>query len=277
MKIKPLLVCGLAIAMAGVAGCRRNVNPTTSDSPTSGTGASQTSSTPTSQIPTVDWDEKDFVSKGGSYGGFFTEINIGRQLCSESSYEFTFQSSLSGSKDFNVKISNPVLAEAVKDSQNHGFVLNTKSAGDFILTIENADEILVYRNIVRIRDAIKLEDMDKYLQSVDKFVSPAEYEKYYGSYRLAFTFDPSVSDKVTGTLKGSDDYDSGVNIIFTYDYDMFLPERDCYSYKLTTIYQGSQLTYIGYLNITRCGDWMYMYEDEVKGTGGLLTLLVPSK
>lgn len=291
MKNKGLIIVTLSILMVSLVGCgsaqeaSSSIAPTSvstsepTSAPTSLSTSESQSSAPTSksEMPTVDWDDKDFVAKGGNYGGFFTEINIGRQLCSDSSYTFLFQSSLAGRKDFTVKVSNPDLAEAVKDGLNHGFSLNTKAVGDFILTIENADEILVYRNIVRVRKAIALDEMDDYLQNVDKFVSPAEYEKYYGSYRLAFILDKTVSDKVTGTLKGSDDYDQNVNIVFTYEYEMFLEDRDCYSYKLTTIYQGTDLTYIEYFNITRCGDWMYVYEDAVKGTGGLLALLVPSK
>lgn len=257
MKFKTLLITGLLATTIGLVGCGKGgTNP---------------------DFPTIDWNEKDYVCKGGSYGGFFAEINIERQLCVDSQYDFVFESSLSRSKEFTVKSSNTDIAEAVKDSTVRGFYLNTKAQGDLILTIENADGVLVYRNIVRVRNAISLDDMDKYLQKIDKFVTPTEYARYYGSYRLTFEFSEELEGKLVGTLKGGDDYDPNVTIMFTMEFDMNLPDRDCYSYKLTTVYTATQLTFIEYLNITRCGDWMYMYEDEVKGTGGLLTMLVPSK
>lgn len=266
MKLKNLILTSLLGFTFALAGCGNNDNP----------NPPKPDPTPDPVIPTIDWDEKDYLCKGGSYGGYFSDVNVERMLCTESSYEFMFESSHATDKSYTIKITNPVIAEAVKRADNDKmFDLNCKSQGDFILTIENADGILVYRNIIRVRNAIKTDGMEAYLRNVDKFIVPPAYASYFGEYKMSFDYLDEFDGKFCGILKGGDDYDANVNIIFTLAYDEVLPDRDCYSYKLTEIYTETQLTYIGYLNISRAGDWLYLYEDEELGTGGLLTMLIP--
>lgn len=268
MKFRKLF-CGLfGLCLVGLAGC--NKEPT---EPTNPVIPNEEDTTPII-IPTVDWDSKDYICKGGSYGEYFSDVNVERMLCVGTSYLFSFESSHSADKSYTVKVSNPSVAE-VSVINIKKFNLVCKSAGDIILTIENADEILVYRNIVRIRDPIATDKMNDYLKSVERFEVPKEFAAYFGEYKLSFDYLDEFGGAFAGTLKGSDDYDSNIFIIFTLEYEMFLDDRDCYSYKLTQIYTETYNTFIGYLNISRAGDWLYLYEDEELGTGGLLTMLVP--
>ena len=228
-------------------------------------------------IPTIDWDEKDYICKGGSYSGYFADVNVERKVCVGSSYDFSFESSHASDKSYSVFSTDVSIAEPVKrPGSDKVFALNCKKQGDIILTIENADGILVYRNIIRVRNAIKVDEMDTYLSSADKFVIPQAYQQFLGTYRLSFDFFDEYDGKLCGTLKGGDDYDSNVFIVFSLQYETFLEVGDFYSYKLDTLSSTSQLTYIGYLNISRAGDWLYLYEDEVKGSGSLLAMFIPS-
>ncbi|MCQ2801979.1 MAG: hypothetical protein MJ222_05095 [Bacilli bacterium] len=264
MKLKHLLLTGLLGFAFTLAGCGNNddPNPPTPD--------------PDPVIPTIDWDEKDYICKGGSYGGYFSDVNVERMLCVDTSYEFMFESSHATDKSFTIVSTNPNIANWVKREDNPKmFNLDCKAQGDIILTIENADGILVYRNIIRVRNAIATDKMNDYLRSVDRFETPREYVAYLGDYKMSFDYLEEFDNKFAGILKGGDDYDSNVNIIFTLEYEEDLPERDCYLYKLTTLYTETSLTYIGYLDIARAGDWLYMYEDETLGTGGLLAMFVP--
>lgn len=232
---------------------------------------------PVEVIPTIDWDEKDYLCKGGSYGGYFSDINVGRILCTGTSYDFMFESSHATDKSYTVISTDTSICEpVVASSTSKMFDLSCKKQGDVIITIENCDGILVYRNIVRVRKPIAVDEMGDYLSSVDKFVIPQEYEYYLGSYKLSFDYFDEYDGELCGTFKGGDDYDSNVLIIFSLEYELLLDDRDCYSYKLETLSSNSQLTFIGYLNISRAGDWLYLYEDEIKGTGTLLAIFIPS-
>lgn len=264
MKLKKLILSGLLGLTFTLTSCGNNDNP---NPPTPD---------PDPVIPTIDWDEKDYVSKGGSYGGYFSDVNVERKLCTDTTYDFMFESSHATDKSYVVKSTNSSIGEVVRrEGDNKNFDIKCKAQGDIILTIENADGILVYRNIVRVRNAIKTDDMNTYLRNVDRFETPQEYAVYFGTYKMSFDFLDEFDGKFCGILKGGDDYDPNVNKIFTIEFDTLLPDRDCYSYKLTEIYTETQLTFIEYLNISRAGDWMYLYEDETVGTGGLLTMLVP--
>lgn len=271
MKIKNYLIAGLAsLSIIALGGCgEKPVDPPAPDP------EPQPEPEPI-VIPTIDWDEKDYLCKGGSYGGYFADVNVNRMLCVGTDYDFAFESSHAIDKSYTVKSTNNDIAEPVKRAGNEKiFDLKCKSQGDIILTIENADGILVYRNIIRVRNAIKLDEMDSYLYSIDRFDVPEEFAIYFGEYKLSFNYLDEFDGKFCGTLKGDDAYDSNVYIIFTMEFDEVLPDRDSYSYKLTEIYTETQLTFVGYLNISRAGDWIYLYEDEELGTGGLLTMLVP--
>lgn len=265
MKLKHILLSSLLGFTFVLAGCgNNNPNPPTPDP------------TPEPVIPTIDWDEADYICKGGSYGGYFSDVNVERKLCTNTTYEFLFESSHALDKSYTLTVTDTNIANPVKRTGDEKmFDLTCKSQGDIIMTIENADGVLVYRNIIRVRDAIAPEKMNEYLQKTDKFETPALYSMWLGEFKMSFDYLDEFDNQFLGTLKGGDDMDRNVTIVFSMEYEEYIPHQDCYSYTLTTLYSTTEVTKIGYLSIARAGDWLYLYEaDTVEG--GLLTMLIPT-
>lgn len=221
------------------------------------------------EYPEITWDEKDYICNG-SAGGWFTEISVGRYLSVGRSFDFTFKTGNTRDKSFTVKSSNPNVALPTNKGDKKNFILTCNGIGDTILTIEDADEMLVYRNIIRVRKAYSLSNIAEGLYKTDKFVSPAGWESWLGSYTVTFT----EKNPITGIMKGTDDYEGQiVTHNFTLKYDMYYEPTDCYCYNVDKFETTSSITTLTQIAITRALDTIYIYDGE----GVLITWVSPEK
>ena len=216
------------------------------------------------EMPVItDWKDEDYVCERGKFEGFFDEIGFGRFLSTGREFEMSYQSAYSKDPSFTISVSNPDLVEIVhKNPRSAIFTLITKAAGDFILTLEDAQEVLVYRNIVRIRDPFTPEEMPEAVYNIDYFKTPDEWVAYLGEFRLVFT----ETDPMHGTLSGGDDLEQGVVISFDAEYSEYQDYRDAYLFTCTETSTNASSTDVAAILITRCADLIYVYEKS-----GLLT------
>jgi len=250
MKLKSLLIPLLILTLAG---CGKNdPSPTPEEK----------------KYPEIEFDDKDFVRKGGTYSDWFTELDGGRVLTYGRDYNFAFSSNHATDKSYTVTSSNPLVAEVKRiEGDNKNFTLNALAWGDTIMTIEDADGMLVYRNNVRVRKAVAVENIGQALYDIDAFTTPVEIQRFYGVYTCTIT---DISP-IGGILRGHDDYEtSTVTYTYTLEYEEYISEIDCYAFKVTTISTTSQITTLSYFDITRALDCIYIYE-----TTGLLTMVQP--
>lgn len=216
---------------------------------------------------TVEFKSKDYIQKGGNYGETFADVAVGRYVANDSTYLFSYTSS-NVNPAFEIFISNPNLATAtMEEGSTTNFTITTANAiGDFILKIEDADGMLVYRNVIHVRRKYTAEYMPQRLYNIDFFASPEDYAAYIGSWRLTVT-EFSTTD-FTATLTGGDDYEQNVSISFTATYDTYVPYFDGYSFTIKTTKSTAKLTVLTGLVVARCSDYMYIYVED-----GLLTML----
>lgn len=214
----------------------------------------------------------------GTPGGRLLDIDVNSFVTSNSQYNCSFSmDSTNPSLTFRVSNSN-IISINVETSINGQFVLITKNAGDAVLEIFDSNEMLVYRNIVRVRDSIgdTEEEISEYLYSVDKFVSIYD-SLMQGHYELTFLSAKTEIEDPTGFLEGYDDYDTaGSEYNFTYSADETLPydsSRDCYWFNITTTSTTSSSTTLYSFSISRAGDMLMVYY-LTGGEGVLLTMLV---
>jgi len=214
------------------------------------------------------WDEKDEIQKGGSYGGYFTEIAVHRQLTYGNEYVLTFESSHATDKSFTVASSVPGVASVSVDAKiAKNINLKVRNYGDTILTIEDADGMLVYRNIIRVRHPVSKEKMGEALYKIDSFKSPAELEAYFGRY----TYVCENKKTLAGTLSGYDDYEpTKQTYTIMLKYENYIKEIDCYAYEVVTLSSTSTVTTLAYFDIARALDVIYVYASD-----GLLCFLYP--
>lgn len=218
----------------------------------------------TTDYGTIDFDEKDYICQGGSYGGFFLDVNVGRYLASGSEYEFIFRSSYSVDTSYTINISKPQLAEYQMITSDSFNLITKNATGDFILKIENAKGLLVYRNVIRVRKPYTPEEMGEALYNVDKYVTPSGYGGYLGDFRLSFT----SANPIEGSLTGGDDYEQDIRITFSMTFDEYIPAYDAYGFVVTEISSSASYTKLTYINVARCLDSIYLYDSN-----GLLTIL----
>ena len=245
MRFKNLFILPLLFSGIIITGCNNNSQDT----------------------PDEHFDPEDYICEGGTYSGYFDEINMGRKLCSNSYYELYFQSSLKNDKSYTVKISKPELAKVENQSNTSFKLVTTAKKGSFILTIKNANGVLVYRNQVKVETPCSIDKLGDKLFNSSTFVTDPQYIHYLGDWRLMFVSD----NPITGSFVGGDDLEQDVTITFSFtesDLIEFIDYRDAYFFSVTTISSTSAGdTSIGYLQIARALDVIYIYETS----GYLLT------
>ena len=215
---------------------------------------------------TVEFKDKDAIQQSGSYGETFSDIGVGRYLANDTSYLFSYESS-NVNPAFEIFISNPNLATAtMEEGSNKNFTIKTANAiGDFILKIEDADGMLVYRNIVHVRRSYTAEYMPQRLYNVDYYGSLEILASIYGSWRLTFT---DYKDGLVGTFSGGDDYEQNVSVTFSATYDSYVAYYDAYLFNITITKTNAKQTNIVAFLVARCADYLYMYVED-----GLVAML----
>lgn len=257
MKFRSLILIPLSMCFM-LSGCS---SETTSTTPTS-----TTTDYNETDYPSIDFKEEDYICSNGSYGGMFLDVNVGRNLCDNSTYEFVYTSSYTVDTSFTVKCTPAALANVEITSENRFNLKTNEHTGDFIMKIENAQGLLVYRNVVHVRKAVPVEEVGNELFNKDVYKSDPTLVEYIGSWRLSFT----SASPLVGAITGGDDLEQGVTISFELTYEDYQKNFDCYHYKAKTISTTASQTDITMLMIARCLDYIYVYEDS-----GLLTMLRP--
>lgn len=213
--------------------------------------------------PIIEVEEGYCFSRGGSYSGFFIEVGIGRKLGTNGEYEFNLTPSVGG--EFTVEISVPQLA-SIEMFGNYFTLTTHQYTGDFIMKIKNSADLLIYRNVIRVRKAYSYSEVPQALYDVDKYTTTFDstVQYVYGTWNLIFT----SANPISGTLAGGDDMEQNVNITFDMTYIGTDETTDCYEYQMTTKTTTASSTEVVGMLVTRCLDMIYVYEDS-----GLLAML----
>ena len=76
-------------------------------------------------------------------------------------------------------------------------------------------------------------------------------------------------------MPGSDEVDANARHEFSYVYDSYIEDRDCYQFNITPI-QSNVSTELVCFQVAATGDMMMVYYDSGDGYGSLLTMMVPT-
>ena len=203
-------------------------------------------------IPTINFDSKDYVCRG-SASGYLIDIGANSLLSENNSYTCSFAPSTS--TDGVIRFSSSREA-SVTISQKQGqdeFTISTHAIGDSIIKIYDSNDILVYRNIVRVRKAFTTAEIinECYNNDVYKGV------KVLGNHRMTFLDNETVP---TAQLRGNDDYETNIDLSFSCTYNRYIQEIDSYEYlcEITANPNNSQ-TRITILYISRTASEIKMY------------------
>lgn len=193
----------------------------------------------------------DYV-KDGNGGGYMIELDFGRTFAENSSFDCTFNVKnadktlrITSSREESLTIEQTSLAK-------NAFTLKTHKPGDSIIKIYDIDGVLVYRNVVKVRKAYDEVGVIEAMYNNDIY----EGLKALGNYRLTI----NSKDSLQGTLRGSDDVESDLQITFSGVYTTYVSEWDMYRYELTTEKQNEESqTRITSLTVSRTGDCINIY------------------
>lgn len=266
----------LALGLFGVvlAGC----NPTEVQSAESTGSTPVTVSSPSSQEETpgssVDegpdyfgtYEEIDFnpIYEGGTDSGRLVDIDA-NAFCRENfSYYCSFTTNQTD-KSLSFKVSDPEIITVDGDSPDGNFYLQTHKSGNAILEIYNSQDMIVYRNVVRVRPMVAEEDLNSYLYEANSFVSICDYFTF-SHYQLMF-----ISED-TAILAGYDEVDSSASYRFTYILEGYSEYDDFYYFKIDTI-SSNVSTRLTEFMLSSTGDMLMVYYDSGMGGGSLLAML----
>lgn len=215
------------------------------------------------------------VSTGCSLGEWFLDINTDRCLATDSKYVFSFEANTSGDTSFTVTSSHPEHAE-VEMGTGKIFYLNTKTAGDTILSVYNSSNFLCYRHIVRVRPKLAEDDVLDFIIGADHFETiPDVAAIYKGSWKY------TLLDNVSGSsiFNGQDEMEADpLSIKFDLDFVDYYPDSDFYAFEPSNEKDYSANTYISTICFTAVGDLCYVYYKSNPRTAEehLLTILYNS-
>lgn len=278
MKIKKASLILPLVLSFSLVGC----GETTSQSNTSNSLTSDTTSDDiTSSIEDSSTSEELSVNEicDGTAEGRLSDIEMKSFVTSNFEYACVFRTN-SSNKQITFRVSNSDVIEIKESVSTDGrFTLVTKNAGDAILEIFDSNEMLVYRNIVRVRDSIgdTEQEISEYLFSVDKF-SSIFTDFMLANYELTFLSPKTANEDPTGYLTGYDDFDTaGGEHNFHYHEDeeyRYDSSRDCYWFLIDVDSTTSTQTTLYSFSISRTGDKLMVY--YLSGNEGrLLTIMAP--
>ncbi len=199
---------------------------------------------PDKDIPTVEFDESDFVSHG-SLGGFLIDIDAHLLLAENHDYLCSFSPSTTSDGQITFRVAK---GDSISIIESNGteFKIHGKAIGDSVLQIYDSMENLVYRNIIRVRKAYSSSEVIKACYDNDVYRG----YKMCGNHRMTFLNSETVSSV---QLRGNDDYEQNINLIFSATYQGYIEASDLYEYscEITDNPNGSQtkITYL-YINST---------------------------
>lgn len=195
------------------------------------------------------------ISEHCSLGGWFLEINTGRCLATDSRYDFVFTSTTSGDSSFTVKSSHPEHAEVEMKEKSSTFYLNTKTAGDTILSVYNADGYLCYRHIVRVRPGLDEEDILSVAFAADHFETLPEAFVFTGFWKYTLL----DNDAGQSIISGSDEMEGQFQASFELEFDEYVPGTELYCFDCVNEKDYTANTYISGIAFSKVCDVAYIY------------------
>lgn len=209
------------------------------------------------------------IISGGSASGYLIELISDRFVGENERYDCTFESNLAD-KTIRVESSDESHAtiERVEDS-NSKFYIVTHKAGDFVLKIYDADDVLCFRKIVRVRPTYSETDILKVITYAEYFKSIPEFAGYLGDWSASFY----KGDKGTEcVMKGGDDFEQKVQVTFQLEFVEYWAPTGCYIFNAKTLSSNAQSTTITEICISAQADVAYTYY-ETGGESHLLNML----
>lgn len=246
MKKKLLLILPLIF----VAGCASTENKSSaSDSVSSDIQTSEIVST----IPTIEVEDDYEYNQDFSWDVYCALTNImgGAYLPAGEEYalEFTFKNA--GMDNYTIESSNQDVLSTHIDEKNKAYI-TCKAPGDSILIIRDNLSVIHFRYIVHVREKLKLENAEDYLQSVDYFKSQAPNWSG-GNFDMNFVgdstfyFNSYVNNQVVDQLK------------MTYEFSEITNEA--ISYKITSIEPISETIKFTYFDLDITGFEIRVYDN----------------
>ena len=207
----------------------------------------------------------------GTLGGILIDVSVNRFLSNDCEYLASFKCNAVDST-MTFKSSRPESVTIEQSSSSaESFLIVTHSPGDSILQIYDYQEILVYRNVIRVRQSYSPEDIKQVVYDYDIYKGA----KMAGNHRLVF----NNVEPFTGQLSGGDDFESGLNITFKATYSEFLTSWDMYLYTLeVTENESNSSTILSSICISRTGDQVILYyKSSSASEEHLLNIFFPAK
>lgn len=234
---------------------------------------------PSGGDPAIDFDniDKNIITlktnpfqEGGTYSGGFEDVPF-RYFAHDSRYSFEFHSNIDTDPSFRVISSRPEsVTIEMSETSIYKFDVVTHKPGDSIIMVYNSEDMMVYRNVIRVRTGFSSSDVIKAVYHYDVYTTPKEIQSFYGNYSLSIL---SFDETISGVISGTDEVETKtITLEFTLEYDKYIESYDAYLFKANSTSSTSGETKIAYLNIARCAEEIYVYYDY-KGEGVLLTAL----
>lgn len=199
----------------------------------------------------IDFDDEDRISSG-SIGGDLSDVEIGRYFADNTTYLAIYSYGRSSSYRY-VSSREESLTIELNSVTVGTFNFVTHKPGDSILTIYDDNDMIVYRNIVRVRKAYDEVGVAQAIYDFDAY----EGFGLFGKHRLNFT---NVSP-LTGILGGTDDIEvTPMNIVFEATYEGINEWHDMHEFVLDVVSanEGSQ-TKVSRMLVSRTGDFIILY------------------
>ena len=240
----------------------------------SGCGDNSSEIDPTSDFDNIDKNiitlTTNAFQEGGTYSEGFEDVPF-RYFAHDSRYLFEFHSNIDEDPSFRVVSSRPESVTIEMDPTSvFKFDVVTHEPGDSIIMVYNSEDMMVYRNVIRVRTGFSPEDIAKAVYHYDVYTTPKEIQSFYGNYSFSLL---SFDNPISGVISGTDEVETKtITLDFTLEYDKYIKEYDAYSFKANSTTSESGETTIVCVNIARCAEEIYVYYDY-NGEGVLLTAL----
>lgn len=201
---------------------------------------------------------KQIIQTGGSYGGMFIDVSVKRFLATESSYVFSFTSNKIDSS-FRVALSSNEHMVASEVTGKEFTITTTAVAGDTIMQLYDSDDILVYRNVIRVRPKQTKETILNAVDSAQNYKTMKEVtdllEENWTLQTMRFD-----DHTLSCVLAGRDGYGSNkCQFRINTDECVYEESPDWYKFKVQNSVSENRDTIITYICVATAADVMYAY------------------
>lgn len=252
-----------AVMIIGLASCGgpATSSPSTTSDPSTSTPTTSIEE-PTSDISTFEPLTTNEFSEG-SHGGWLIDIGVNQYLFTDETYDCTFNPDHTV-KDIRITSSHEeVLTITPSTTEKTSFTINTHNVGDSILCIYDADDMLVYRKVVRVRTRYSAEEIPTAVFNNDVY----DGNPYLGDHTLFFL----EEDPFKGLFKGSDDFEANMEYEITMTYNSYNSDFKAYEFDIeTTKRDETSTTVLTSMLISPAADFIALYYSN-----GLLNLFFP--